>query len=218
MPISTETRATLKKHLTLYEGNFKHLYLDTKGKVTVGIGHLITNKNAMSGVTLYKVKNNLLSQPATLQEKMTEFTNIAKLPWGNRYGAKSFENITTLRMKDFDINNLFNKHLDSFYIDLKNIYKKDKGYSKNFDEFDSKVQLALFDMIFNLGATKLINSFPKFNDAIKKGDFEKAAKESHRLDIVEKRNKYVQALLENVPHGVIIGTPVRPIKNMHAHV
>lgn len=80
MALSTETRATLKKNLSKYEGKIDHLYLDTKGKVTVGIGHLITNKNAMSGVTLYKVKNKLLTQPATLQEKMTEFTNIAKLP------------------------------------------------------------------------------------------------------------------------------------------
>lgn len=198
MAITTETRATLKKNLIDYEDSINHLYLDTKGKVTVGIGHLIPNKNAMSGVTLYKVKNKLLAQPATLQEKMTEFANIAKLPWGKRYGAKSFEKHTTLRMKDFDINNLFNKHIDNFYLELKNIYKKDKGYSENFDDFDSSVQLALFDMIFNLGATKLVKSFPTFNKHIKAGDFDKAAKESHRLDVNEARNKYVEKLLQSV--------------------
>jgi len=48
MPLSTETRATLKKNLSKYEGKIEHLYLDTKGKVTVGIGHLITNKNAIN--------------------------------------------------------------------------------------------------------------------------------------------------------------------------
>lgn len=218
MAISTETRATLKKNLSRYEGNINHLYLDTKGKVTVGIGHLISNKNAMSGVTLYKVKNKLLSTPATLQEKMSEFTNIAKLPWGKRYGAESFESHTTLKMKEFDINNLFNKHLDSFYNDLKNIYKKEKGFSQNFDDFHQNVQLALFDMIFNLGATKLVNSFPKFNTAIKKGNFEEAAKQSHRLDISEARNKYVEKLLQDVNTNVIIGTPIDQVKKVHAQV
>ncbi len=198
MALTTETSATLQKNLAKYEGHINHLYLDTKGKVTIGVGHLIANKNAMSGVTLYKTKNNLLTQPTTLQEKMTEYANIAKLSWGKRYGAESFESHTTLKMKDFDIKFLLNKHIDSFHIELKNIYKKDKGYSKNFGDFNSNVQLALFDMIFNLGATKLVKSFPKFNEAIKNGDFEKAAKQSHRLDISEKRNKYVEDLLHNV--------------------
>lgn len=218
MPISTETRATLKKNLVEYEDSISHLYLDTKGKVTVGIGHLIPNKNAMSGVTMYKVKNKLLTTPATLQEKMTEFSNITKLPWGKRYSAKSFEKHTTLKMKEFDINNLFNKHLDSFYVELKNIYKKEKGFSKNFDDFHQNVQLALFDMIFNLGATKLVKSFPKFNEALKKDDFKEAAKQSHRLDIDETRNKYIKKLLEDANNNVIIGIPVEQAKKTHAVV
>ena len=218
MAIATETRTTLKKNLIDYEDSINHLYLDTKGKVTVGIGHLIANKNAMSGVSLYKVKNKLLTQPATLLEKMTEYANIAKLPWGKRYGAKSFEKHTTLRMKEFDINTLLNKHIDNFYRELKNIYKKDKGYSKNFDDFDSKVQLALFDMIFNLGATKLVNSFPKFNEAIKSGDFEKAAIQSHRLDVHEARNKHVQKLFEDASTGVIVGVPIGQINQAEAQV
>ena len=62
-------------------------------------------------------------------------------------------------------------------------------------------------MIFNLGATKLVNSFPNFHDAIKKGEYDKAAKHSHRLDVDEDRNKYVKDLLESVPKEVITGTP-----------
>ena len=218
MAIATETRTTLQTNLKKYEGHINHLYLDTKGKVTVGVGHLIANRNAVSGVTLYKVKNKLLTQPATLQEKMTEYANIAKLPWGKRYGAESFESHTTLKMKDFDIKFLLNKHIDSFYLELKNIYKKDKGFTKNFDDFDSKVQLALFDMIFNLGATKLVNSFPNFNGAIKNDNFKQAAKQSHRLDISEARNKYVEKLLESVDAAVIVGVPIGQTNQVEAQV
>jgi len=198
MAISATTRTTLQVNLEKYEGYLPHLYLDTKGKVTVGVGHLIANRNAMSGVTLYKTQNKKLTQAATLQEKLAEYDNIAKLPWGKSHAAKSFKKHTTLVMKESDIDIQLNHHIDNFYKELKTIYKKDNGYFDNFDNFDPNVQLALFDMIFNLGATKLVKSFPTFNSHIKSGDFEKASKECHRLGISDKRNNYVEDLLKNV--------------------
>lgn len=198
MSISTETRASLHANLKYYEGRVKHLYLDTKGKVTIGVGHLIASKNAVSGITLYKTQKKLLTQPATLEEKMAEYEMISNLPWGKRNGAVTFKPHTTLVMKDSDINFLLNKHIDKFYTELKTIYKKENGYSENFDDFDTDIQLALFDMIFNLGATKLVKSFPKFNTAIKTNDLGTAAKECHRLDINDERNKYVEDLFLNL--------------------
>ena len=53
-------------------------------------------------------------------------------------------------------------------------------------------------MIFNLGATKLVNSFPTFNSHIKSADFKKASKECHRLGISDKRNNYVEDLLKSI--------------------
>jgi len=198
MSLSAATRTTLQENFEKYEGYLAHLYLDTKGKVTVGVGHLIANRNAMSGVTLYKTQNKKITQAATLQEKLSEYDAIAKLPWGKKYAAKSFEKHTTLIMKETDIDILLKHHIDSFYKELKTIYKKDNGYFDDFDNFDSKVQLALFDMIFNLGATKLVKSFPTFNSHIKTGDFEKASKECHRLGISDTRNNYVEDLLKNL--------------------
>lgn len=218
MAIPEKIRTIVQKNISNYEGFINHLYLDTKGKVTVGVGHLISNKNAVSGITLYKVKNKILTTPATLQEKMTEFTNIAKLPWGKRYSAKSFESHTSLKMKDFDIKNLLNKQIDNFYLELKNIYKKDKGCTKNFEDLDNNVQIALLDMVFNLGTTKLVHSFPKFHDAIKKGEYDNAAKQSHRLDVEENRNKYVKDLLESAAISKIIGAPISQINKAQERV
>ncbi len=197
MAITNQTRIILQKNLAIYEGYINYLYLDTKGNVTVGVGHLIPNKNSVSGIILYKVQNKLLTQLATLQEKIAEYSKIAKLPWGKRYTAESFESHSNLRMKNSNINVLLDKNIDKFYMDLKNIYKKDKGFLHDFDDFDSNVQLALFDMIFNLGATKLVNGFPKFNRAIKSNNFKKAAKESHRLDVDHFRNQYISDLFLN---------------------
>jgi GH24 family phage-related lysozyme (muramidase) len=199
MPLAADIKSELRNRLYQYEGKFNHLYLDTRGKVTVGVGHLIPNRAAIATVSLYKIKNNLPSQPATLQEKQNEYDKIVKLPWGQRYGAISFKPHTSLVMKDTDIDLLLYKHIDSFYRELTNIYKKANGYPDDFDKLHKNVQLALFDMIFNLGASKIVNSFPKFNTALKAGDWKKATAEANRPDVSPSRNQYVQQLLQTVP-------------------
>ena len=197
MPISAATRSTLQENLEKYEGHLPHLYLDTRGKVTVGVGHLVTNRNAMANITLYKTQNDEPTQEATLEEKITEYDTIAGLPSGMSHSARSFKQHTTLVMKDSDIDILLNHHIDNFYKELKAIYKKQNGYFDDFDNFKPNVQLALFDMIFNLGATKLVKVFPTFNSHIKAGDFEKASKESQRKGISDARNTYVERLLKS---------------------
>jgi len=195
MPFSTETKATLREKLPNYEGYIKHLYIDTLGNVTVGVGHLLPNKNFVSGITLYKSQGKVLTQPATLQEKMDEYEKVRKLPWGRTITAKSFKKHTTLVMKPSDIDFLTNKHIDNFYINLKNIITIENGYPNKFDNLKSNLQLALFDMIFNLGAPKFVSKFPKFHTAFKASDYKKMAKESHRSDIDNDRNDYVRDLL-----------------------
>ena len=203
MPLTANIRAELAKKLTQYEGKFNHLYLDTKGKVTVGVGHLVANRNDMSTITMYKTKNNLPSQLATLPDKQAEYDKIVKLPWGQRYGATSFKTHTALIMKDADINLLLNKHIDSFYNELTRIYNKTNGYTEDFDKLPRNVQLVLFDMIFNLGASKIVNSFPNFNTSLKAGDWKKAATECNRPDVSPARNQYVKQLLLSIPSPAV---------------
>jgi hypothetical protein len=68
-----------------------------------------------------------------------------------------------------------------------------------FEKLHKNIQMALFDMIFNLGATKIVNSFPGFNKALKAGDWKKAATESNRPDFNTARNQYVKQFLNAVP-------------------
>jgi len=175
MPLKTTVKLGLYKSLEQREGRFKHLYLDTKGKVTIGVGHMIPNRAAIISVPMYTIKNNQPFKPATTKEKQDEYDKIIKLPWGQRYGAGWYKQHTSLIMKDPDINQRLDKHLSSFYSELSNIYKKSSGYTDNFDKLHDNVQLALFDMIFNMGATTLTGTFVKFNTALKAGDWKKAA-------------------------------------------
>lgn len=102
-------------------------------------------------------------------------------------------------MKDSDINTQRDKHINSFYLELSRIYTKANGYTNDFDKLHKNLQLALFDMIFNLGATRIVKSFPNFNKALKAGDWKTAAKESNRPDVNAARNQYVKQLLTSIP-------------------
>jgi len=203
MTLRIDVKTELYKNLEKYEGRFEHLYLDTKGRVTVGVGHLVPNRHSMGALVFYKIKNNKAITMTTLQEKLAEYDAIVKLPWGQRYGAASFKPNTSLVMQAVHINQLLDRHIDSFHKELNNIYKKSNGYPADFDSFHSNVQLALFDMIFNLGASKIAKDFPSFDAAIKKGDWKRAAPETNRPDVSTARNQYVKQLLLSAPAATV---------------
>ncbi|WP_258317795.1 MULTISPECIES: hypothetical protein [Klebsiella pneumoniae complex] len=66
-----------------------------------------------------------------------------------------------------------------------------RGLYPGYDRFSDPRKTALVDMGFNLGIPTLKSKFPKFNDAVNRGDWNVAADESHR-DLNQrgdKRNK-----------------------------
>lgn len=142
------------------------------------------------------MKNGVPAQLATLKEKEDEYDTIAKQPIN--YHASWYKKHTKLVMKKEDVQALFDKHIEEFYKELAATYGKSKGYTDDFDNLPQNVQLALFDMIFNLGAGKIVNTFSEFDKAIKAGDWKKAAQESKRNGISSDRNEYVKNLLNSI--------------------
>ncbi len=191
MPLNTTVKTEVGKNIEKYEGRIPHLYLDTVGKVTVGVGHLVPNKAAIVSVPMYKKGANNLLSLATDAEKYTEYDNIKKQAFGRSYTAASFKKYTTLVMKDTDMDTQRDKHIQSFYKELSGYYTKANGFAKAFDGMPLEVQKALFDMVFNLGITKLKKQYTKMNDFIKTTSWEDAAKQSNRIGISATRNKYV---------------------------
>lgn len=103
--------------------------------------------------------------------------------------AGFYKRFTTLVIKRIDADQLTNKHIDTFYKELKQIYT-------GFDKFPSDAKLALMDIIFNVGMPDLKNKWPTMNAAIKAKDWLKAANNSNRkAPISALRNKYVKDLL-----------------------
>jgi len=164
----------------------------------VGIGHLISNRAAMALVVMYKKGTNHTLVLASLAEKQAEYDTIKKQPHGFSRNANSYKAHTTLVMKDRDIVAQKQKHILTFYGELAKYYTKANGFAKNFDAMPHPVQKALFDMVFNLGITKLRAQYVKMNNAIKKENWVAAAAESKRVGIGGSRNTYVNNLFRSV--------------------
>lgn len=189
MPTAAE-KTTLRGKLHNYEGTIFHMYLDSKGYVTVGIGHLMTSVTEAQKLPFI---NASTTKKATAAEIKTDYEKVKKQT--KNLIASSYKKHTKLKLTQAEINKLTNKHIDSFYKELKKIYS-------NFDTYPNEVRMALYDLIFNLGMTKLKNKWPAFNKHIKAEDWQKAADNSSRkAPISAARNKYVKDLLEKAANA-----------------
>lgn len=180
--LSAVEKQTIRKKLEEYEGLVEHIYRDSKGFATVGVGHMMPNIQAAQQLPFYTQQGS----KATAAEIKVDYDAVMKQP-SNRL-ANYYKRFTKLKMRRLDIDQLTNKHIDAFHKELKIIYL-------DFDKFPSEAKLALFDIIFNVGMTNLKNKWPTMNAAIKAKDWSKAATNSNRQPPVSAaRNKYVKDL------------------------
>ncbi len=174
----------LRKKLGEYEGAIPHMYLDSKGLVTVGIGHLIINLQSAQKLPFITQK----AIKATLKEIQVDY-DLVKKQSGNML-ASYYKRFTKLKLSAIEIDKLTNKHIDSFYKEIKQIYS-------DFDNFPSDVKLALLDLIFNVGMPDLKNNWPSLNKEVRAKEWGKAALHSNRkVPVSAARNKYVKDLFE----------------------
>ena len=180
--LTATEKQTIRKKLEEYEGFVEHIYRDSKGFATVAVGHMMPDVKAAQQLTFYTKQGS----KATAAEIKADYDVVMKQP-ANRLAAY-YKRFTVLTMKRADADHLTDKHIDSFYKELKLIYT-------DFDKFPSEAKLALIDIIFNVGMTNLKNKWPTMNAAIKAKDWAKAAANSNRkAPISGARNKYVKDL------------------------
>lgn len=197
MSLKDSVKDALIEQLEKLEGRVNHFYLDSVGKVTIGIGHRVVSEDAAAELPLYIPRMfNWWLRRATAEEKRAEYQFVQLNGPDNprRFKASYYKQFTRLIMLDDDIDALLLKHINNCYQELEQLYNRQNGFQSNFDEFPDEVQLALFDMMFHLGMTNLRTSWPKFNGAIKIEDWRTAAVESWRIKVPTARNNYVRDL------------------------
>jgi GH24 family phage-related lysozyme (muramidase) len=180
--LTADERAILKANIEKYEGKVPHMYLDSRGFVTVGVGHLLNQCEDAQKLPFQKADGSLASQENIAED----FKGLCEQE-GNRV-ASYYKEFTSIVLDDAAIDALTEKHIDSFHQELKIVYD-------GFDMFPSDVRLALFDLIFNLGMTGLRKKWPKLNACIAAKDWLGAAENCRRKGIADARNDYVRELL-----------------------
>lgn len=167
------------------EDSIDYMYLDSEDNVTVGIGTLLASADAAAALAF---RNRETDKPATDEEIRAEFVLIDAMVGSGKIAAGYYREFTSLYLPQAEIDRLVVDHMRGDFDALLRVFP----YFGNYPE---SVQIALWDMSYNLGVGGLSGKFPKFCQAIRDEDWEEAATESHREGIADERNEFVFGLL-----------------------
>lgn len=182
--LTDQEKETLRKNIERYEGRINHLYLDSRGFVTVGVGHMIPDVSQAQKLNFIKADGSA----ASADDIKDAFEKVKQQP-ENRV-ASFYKSATALTMTNEEVDRLTDKHIETFHKELQKIYG-------DFDAYPSNARLALFDMIFNLGMTNLRKRWPKMNACVANQDWGAAAEQCRRKGIADERNDYVKDLFRS---------------------
>lgn len=161
------------------------MYLDSRGHVTVGIGHLV--KTARDAQKLPFI-DRATGRPATPAQIADAFAAVKGANVGG--DADRYASLTGLRLPRSEIKDLALQRLDrEFLPGLRRIFP-------GFDNYPRSAQVALCDMAYNLG----IGGLAKFRDlraACESGDFDAAARECNRKTSRDERNEWARSLFRH---------------------
>lgn len=169
----------LKPKIIGFEGDIPHIYLDTNGFISSGVGYNVDNKDTFMSIP-WRNQN----RPATQEEKEAAYNKFMELKnakeYGEGYDAEHFKEYSPLTMEKDMRTSAMNKHV------LNAAEFLDRRYPW-FRNLSPERQAAIIDIQYNTGKfTK--NEFPKLIEAAKRNDFAEMAKQSHRKGVQKDRN------------------------------
>jgi GH24 family phage-related lysozyme (muramidase) len=189
--------------LSGFEGSIPYMYLDTAGKVTVGVGNMlpdVASAQALSFVVRPGPGSDLSMPPipATADQIAADFASVTQQTQGLL--ASRYRQFTTLDLPGDAIAALLASRVQGFTAQLIATFP-------SFNDYPSQACAAIFDMAFNLGLKKLMNTFPTFVRAVRAADWITAAAQCHRLPpISDTRNNWTQFQFLSAANG----TPADP--------
>ena len=165
-----------------------HMYLDSEGNVTVGIGTLLPD--AATAETLPFVKRG--SNVAATSQEIKQAFNSVKSSGLTNTRAPGFRHLTNIDLSEAE------SELKAL-TDMKDFIRIIRS-SDNFPEFDTYLvaaKMGLLDMVYTLGAKGTREEYPVFTSAVRRRNFKLAAQESYRPTLSAKRNGIVRAWLDD---------------------
>ena len=192
-PAATDAGVFLKA-LKHWEGEHRFMYVDTRGYVTTGIGHLLKTPEAALGLPWRHAKTGQPATPAEVRSTFARVREAAAQFKQDNPNSKGIPPATCQKLSDLVLPEglaprLATRRLHTEFLpDLRKLFP-------GFDRYPLPAQHAIVDMGYNLGVAKLKHDFPAFVAACRAGNFVDAAKESHRSSCREERNRATADLL-----------------------
>ncbi len=161
-----------------FEGSVPWMYLDTVGKVTVGVGLMLGNE--IAALSLPFVVGD---QPAGLDQIGREFARVRAMKSGR--AAKFYVSKLGLYLPDDAIDAKLRDTIRGFesYLRL---------HISGYEALPDTAKLALLDMVYNLGPGRLFAEYPHLIAAVERGDWRAAAASSLRRGPSSERNAWVK--------------------------
>lgn len=172
-----------------WEGNVEHMYLDDVGNVTVGKGKLLPDPTVAEVMPFRYRSSDELASPEAIRD---EYQVVASQQPSQQHGAAFYEQFTQLYLAQKDIDALVQSYVRENFERMLDQYPR-------FGNFPYPAQVALWDMIYNLGAGGL-REYQNMRRAILDDAWERAAAESGRGGISPSRNQYVFDLFMSAEH------------------
>lgn len=156
-----------------HEGIVTHLYLDTRGNPTCGVGFLVPDE-----ATLVR-----LPWRPNVGAAIADYHNVKEA--GPGHVASYYKRFCKARLDELDMQRLFDAHVHAFRKQIDPVWK--------LAQWPEPVQIALVDMAFNLGAGGL-NKYRKLQSAVFARQWALAADECSRGGIGAARNEATRQL------------------------
>lgn len=174
----------------VFEQRVAWLYLDTVGKVTVGVGNMLPEVSAALNLPFRSQSSgDLAGAPAV----MADFARVQAMRPGMT--AKAYWEYEALVLSDEDITTLLMRRLTEFDRALRTDFA---GY----DGYPDAAKMGLLDMIYNLGEGKLVHTYPNFDAAVRSRDWVRAAADCHRNGPNATRNEWTKQQFLEAAHAV----------------
>lgn len=180
----------IKVLIVASEGNKSFMYLDSKGYVTVGIGNMLPSAAVARELRFI---TQATGYKATTEEIDADYASVAAQKKGK--SANFYRSFTKLDLPDVEVNDLFRSRVAEFQTQLRRVFPK-------YDSYPSPAQLALLDMVFNMGTGSLRSKFPKMTKSVQSEDWATAATECHRPESNPVRNATTEELFQQAAKSV----------------
>lgn len=174
-----------------FEGRVSHLYLDTNGYVTCGVGFMLpTSQQALP--LMWRWRDPERSGEPQAGDITEEYARVQKAR--PAMSASAYKPLTAMDLNDGDINQLFQRTADKMIVRLMSIFPE-------YSDWPMPAQLAVLDMAWNLGPNALPLNWPKLSAALRRKNWQEAALHSYRPQSHHRRNEAVQGLFARAASG-----------------